>query len=74
MAPASKTVRICGLFDPQNCTVVFVDDRPPAPFGVSVTERPLLVNDTIAFAKAAKAFNVPVILTAAEIASASDPT
>ncbi len=61
------------LLDPTNCTVVFIDHQPQMTFGVANIDRQTLVNNTIGLAKAAKVFNVPVILTTVETQAFSGP-
>lgn len=61
------------LLDPTNCTVVFIDHQPQMTFGVANIDRQTLVNNTIGLAKAAKVFNVPVILTTVETQGFSGP-
>lgn len=61
------------LLDPTNCTVIFIDHQPQMTFGVANIDRQTLVNNTIGLAKAAKVFNVPVILTTVETQSFSGP-
>ncbi len=57
---------IRSLLDPKNCTIIFIDHQPQMTFGVTSIDRQLLLNNTIGLAKAAKVFNVPVILTTVE--------
>ncbi|MBE9068181.1 hydrolase [Leptolyngbya cf. ectocarpi LEGE 11479] len=59
------------LLTPQNCAVLFIDHQPQMLFGVASIERQLLINNTVGLAKAAKAFNVPTILTSVETKSFS---
>jgi len=54
------------LLDPQNSVVIFIDHQPAMTFGVANIDRQLLVNNCEGLAKAAKTFNVPVILTTVE--------
>jgi len=54
------------LLTPQNCAVILIDHQPAMTAGVSNIDRQTLINNTVGLAKAAKAFNVPVILTAVE--------
>jgi nicotinamidase-related amidase len=60
-----------GLLTPENCAVVFIDHQPQMTFGVANIERQQLVNNVVMLAKAAKEFNIPVILTAVETESFS---
>ncbi|NJK50501.1 hydrolase [Candidatus Gracilibacteria bacterium] len=59
------------LLTPQNCTVIFIDHQPQMAFGVTNIDRQTLINNTVGLAKAAKTFNVPVILTTVETTSFS---
>jgi nicotinamidase-related amidase len=59
------------LLTPDNCTVIFIDHQPQMAFGVASIDRQLLINNTVGLAKAAKIFNVPVILTTVETKSFS---
>lgn len=60
-----------GLLTPENCAVVFIDHQPQMTFGVANIERQQLINNVVMLAKAAKEFNIPVILTAVETESFS---
>ena len=62
---------IHSLLTPDNCTVIFIDHQPQMAFGVANIDRQLLVNNTLGLAKAAKVFNVPIILTTVETISFS---
>src|SRR5258706_4057782 len=55
-----------GLLTPDNCAVVFIDHQPQMFFGVANIDRQNLLNNVLVLAKAAKIFDVPVILTAVE--------
>ena len=59
------------LLSPDNCTIIFIDHQPQMSFGVANIDRQTLLNNTIGLAKAAKIFNVPVILTTVETKSFS---
>ncbi len=52
-----------GLLTPDNCVVCLIDHEPQMNFGVASTDRDVLLNNTILLAKAAKVFDVPVVLT-----------
>jgi nicotinamidase-related amidase len=67
----SKSERIHSLLTPENCTVIFIDHQPQMTFGVTSIDRQTLLNNTVGLAKAAKVFNVPVILTTVETKSFS---
>jgi nicotinamidase-related amidase len=62
---------IHSLLTPNNCTIIFIDHQPQMTFGVASIDRQLLLNNTVGLAKAAKVFNVPVILTTVETKSFS---
>ena len=55
-----------GLLTPQNCAVILIDYQPQMIFGVANTDRQTMLNNVLVLAKAAKTFNVPVVLTAVE--------
>jgi nicotinamidase-related amidase len=55
-----------GLLTPDNCAVVFIDHQPQMFFGVANIDRQDLLNNVMVLAKAAKIFDVPVILTSVE--------
>lgn len=59
------------LLDAKNCAVVFIDHQPQMAFGVASIDRQTLLNNTLGLAKAAKAFDVPTVLTTVETASFS---
>lgn len=59
------------LLTPANCTLILIDHQPQMLFGVASMDRQLLINNTVGLAKAAKVFNVPVILTSVETKSFS---
>jgi nicotinamidase-related amidase len=52
-----------GLITPDNCAICFIDHQPQMNFGVANIDRDVLLNNTVMLAKAAKVFNVPVVLT-----------
>lgn len=59
------------LLTPKNSTMIFIDHQPQMAFGVTSIDRQTLLNNTVALAKAAKAFDVPTILTTVETRSFS---
>ncbi len=67
----TKANGIHGLLNPENCAVIFIDHQPQMAFGVASIDRQMLLNNTVALAKAAKVFKVPVVLTTVESASFS---
>src|SRR5437879_10878709 len=60
-----------GLLTPDNCVVAFVNHHPHMIFGVSNVHRQSIANNTVALAKAARVFDVPVVLTTVETKSFS---
>lgn len=62
------------LLTPQNCTVILIDYQPQMFFGVNSMDRQLIVNNVVGLAKAAKVFDVPVILSTVETKSFSGYT
>lgn len=63
--------RIHSLLTPDNCTVCLIDHQPQMLFGVANIDRQTVINNTVGLAKAAKIFNVPVILSTVETKSFS---
>ena len=63
-----------GLLTPDNCAVAMIDYQPQMPFCLANFDRQTVVNNTVGLAKAARAFNVPVVLSTVESASFSGPT
>lgn len=59
------------LFTAADTAVVFIDHQPQMTFGVASIDRASLVNNVVLFAKAAKLFGVPTILTSVETESFS---
>ncbi|HLP85002.1 MAG TPA: hydrolase [Phycisphaerales bacterium] len=55
-----------GLLTPDNCVVAMIDLQPQMLFGVCNFDRQAIINNNVALAKAARIFNVPVILTTVE--------
>ena len=62
------------LLTPQNCQVIFIDHQPQMAFGVQSIDRQTLKNNVVALAKAAKAFDVPTIITTVETGGFSGHT
>jgi nicotinamidase-related amidase len=62
------------LLTPTNCQVIFIDHQPQMAFGVQSIDRQVLKNNTVALAKAAKVFNIPVTITTVETDSFSGHT
>ncbi|WP_337270410.1 hydrolase [Oryzifoliimicrobium ureilyticus] len=51
------------LLSPQDATLLIVDHQAGLAFGVGSTDRQLLVSNTVALAKTAKVFQVPVVVS-----------
>src|SRR6202021_1029252 len=60
-----------GLLTPDNCVVALIDHQGEMLFGTSNFDRQGIINNTVAFGKAARVFDVPVILTTVETKSFS---
>jgi nicotinamidase-related amidase len=60
-----------GLLTPDNSVVVLIDHQPQMLFGVTNIDRQSLINNVVGFAKAAKVFDVQVILSTVETKSFS---
>ena len=60
-----------GLLTQDNCVVALVDHQPQMLFGTSYPDRQSIINNTVAFAKATRVFDVPVVLTTVETHSFS---
>src|SRR5277367_896915 len=60
-----------GLLTPDNCVVALIDYQPQMLFGTSNFDRQAIINCTVALAKAARVFDVPVVLTTVETKSFS---
>jgi nicotinamidase-related amidase len=54
------------VLTPQNCQLLFIDHEPQMAFGVQSIDRQVLKNNTVALAKAAKAFQIPTTITTVE--------
>ncbi len=52
-----------GLLTPDNCVVALIDHQPQMLFGVSNFDRQSIINNTVALAKAARVFSLPVVLS-----------
>lgn len=60
-----------GLLTPDNCVVAFIDLQPQMLFGVANFDRQSIINANQILAKAARVFDIPVILTSVETKSFS---
>src|SRR5712692_8785746 len=55
-----------GLLTPDNCVVTLIDLQPQMLFGVANFDRQTIINNNVALSKAARVFDVPVILSTVE--------
>jgi len=55
-----------GLLTPDNCVVTLIDLQPQMLFGVANFDRQSIINNNVALSKAARVFDVPVILSTVE--------
>jgi nicotinamidase-related amidase len=55
-----------GLLTPDNCVVTLIDLQPQMLFGVANFDRQSIINNNVALAKAARVFDVPVVLSTVE--------
>src|SRR5438477_4189492 len=55
-----------GLLTPDNCVVAIIDLQPQMLFGVANFDRQTIINNNVALGKAARVFNVPVVLSTVE--------
>jgi nicotinamidase-related amidase len=60
-----------GLLTPENCVVAIIDLQPQMIFGVANFDRQTIINNNVALLKAAKVFDVPVVLSTVETKSFS---
>ncbi|MFE9565985.1 hydrolase [Streptomyces sp. NPDC006487] len=61
------------LLTPDNCVVLFVDHQPQMFFGAGSGDRTATMNATVGLAKAARVFDVPVVLSTVAAESFSGP-
>ncbi|MDT0468135.1 hydrolase [Streptomyces gibsoniae] len=61
------------LLTPQDSVVLLVDHQPQMFFGTTSTDRGDIINATVGLAKAAKVFDVPVVLTTVAAKTFSGP-
>src|SRR5438132_3933032 len=68
MAPANPRFKRSekGLLTPDNCVVTLIDLQPQMLFGVANFDRQAIINNNVALAKAARVFEVPVVLSTVE--------
>src|SRR5580704_19369993 len=55
-----------GLLTPDNCVVALIDHQPQMLFGVANFDRQGVINNVVALSKAARVFDLPVVLSAVE--------
>src|SRR3954463_9944997 len=55
-----------GLLTPENCVVTLIDLQPQMLFGVANFDRQAIINNNVALAKAARVFDVPMVLSTVE--------
>lgn len=55
-----------GLLTPDNCLVTLIDLQPQMLFGVSNFDRQSVINSNVLLAKAAKLFEVPIVISTVE--------
>src|ERR1700704_3605510 len=60
-----------GLLTPDNCVVALIDHQGQMLFGTSNFDRQGIINNTVALGKAARVFDVPVVLITVETKSFS---
>ncbi|MGW1654517.1 hydrolase [Streptomyces atratus] len=61
------------LLTPDNCAILFVDHQPQMFFGTGSGDRTAIINSTVGLAKAARVFDVPVVLSTVAAESFSGP-
>ena len=60
-----------GLLTPDNCVVTMIDLQPQMLFGVANFDRQSVINNNLVLAKAARVFDVPMVLSTVETKSFS---
>src|SRR3981189_95405 len=60
-----------GLLTPDNCVVTLIDLQPQMLFGFANFDRQSIINNNVALSKAARVFDVPVVLSTVETKSFS---
>lgn len=63
-----------GLLTPDNCVVAMIDLQPQMLFGVASHDRQSIINNNVLLAKAARVFDVPVVLSTVETKAFSGNT
>lgn len=67
--PAKRSEK--GLLTPDNCVVTLIDLQPQMLFGVANFDRQSVINNNLVLAKAARVFDVPMVLSTVETKSFS---
>ena len=67
----STNGKVHSLLTPDNCVITLIDHQPQMLFGVTNIDRQTVINNTVGLAKAAKVFNVPIVLSSVETKSFS---
>ncbi len=62
-APSFPKTGLEALLTPDNCELMLIDHQPFQVSGVKNIDTALMINNVVALAKAAKAFDVPTLLT-----------
>ncbi|WP_326746337.1 hydrolase [Streptomyces sp. NBC_00121] len=70
---AVKANPASSLLSPENSVLLLVDHQPQMFFGTTSADRGEIINATVGLAKAAKVFDVPVVLTTVASKSFSGP-
>jgi nicotinamidase-related amidase len=60
-----------GLLTPDNCVVAIIDLQPQMLFGVANLDRQTIINNNVVLSKAARVFDIPVVLSTVETKSFS---
>src|ERR1700681_482102 len=60
-----------GLLTPDNCVLTLIDLQPQMLFGVANFDRQSIINNNVALSKAARVFDLPVVLSTVETKSFS---
>lgn len=69
MPVANRDPRTDHLLSPENSVLVLIDYQPSLVAGTYSIERPVLVNNVVAMAKAAKLYDLPTILSTIGVAA-----
>ena len=71
MSKNNRTLSEKGLLTPDNCVVALIDHQPQMLFGVNNFDRQSIINNVLALSKAARVFELPVVLSTVETKSFS---